>query len=324
MWYVFVSSCRKALVFVVLCDALEIRGNWEWFSWFLFFACFWFCPFPLSWSPEAGCQGANSACEWVLFGLPCVFYNFELAASIEKSDFTRKKKIRISCFSWKIGRSEDVGAACTYGNNPQELSSFSPLWTGHVPPPHLSFYLLLLYLLGPSQDSTENEAPKIPQSLVLNHLPWPVSCSTSQHVPKRWRFWYPNWFPVWVFDSTPWLDTWHHSSRLPVLPASAPLNQEIARHVPCCWQPQNQATGTPAWFALTLYLSLLLFPTHHFFQGSPDCWSFNFVSGFHPWNHPLDLTLEFSSYFTSWLLSLKLCLWLFLLTKSSTQFTFSS
>lgn len=50
----------------------------------------------------------------------------------------------------------------------------------------------------------------------------------------------------------------------------------------------------PTWFALTWYLSVLLFPTCHFFQGPPGCWFFYLVSCSHPWNRPLDLTIEFS------------------------------
>lgn len=106
-------------------------------------------------------------------------------------------------------------------------------------------------------------------------------------------------------------------------PCPCPSKLGRPTRVPCCWQPQNQATDTPTWFAITLYLSLLLFPTHHFFQGPSGC--FNFVSCFHPWNHPLDLTIEFTfSCFKSWTLFLKLCLWLFLLRKSSTQSSSSS
>jgi hypothetical protein len=180
------------------------------------------------------------------------------------------------------------------GNSRQEPSSSWLLWW--LIPTWLASFLSFT-CQAYSQDSTENDASKIPPSLVLDYLPWPVSCPASQHVPKPWRFWRHDWFPVCGFDSSPWPEAWHHSPRLPMLPAHpalAPLNQEDSPMFYTLGSRESQATGTLTGLALIFYLSLILFPTPHFFQGLPGCRLFK-LSCFLPWNHLLDLTAEFNS-----------------------------
>lgn len=64
-----------------------------------------------------------------------------------------------------------------------------------------------------------------------------------------------------------------HLASLPqVTCASCPPKPGRLIHVPCCWKPQKPSHRNPAWFAPTLYLSLLLLPTCHFFQSPSGCW----------------------------------------------------
>lgn len=226
--------------------------------------------------------------------------------------------------------------ACPRRNDPQELSNNGPLRTGYVfvpwPHPHLAATSLCFTYQAHLKTPQRNEASKIPSSLVLNHLPWPAFHSTSQKVPKTWRFWNRDWFPVCGFDSSTWSNTWHNFLRLPVFPAHfAPtlLHQEgllmfHAAAAATLRQPQKPSWRLPICLALTVCLSLLWFPTHSFFQGPPGGWPSNFVSCFHPWYHLLDLTTELSSCFNSGPVCLKPCLWLFVLTKSSAKPSSSS
>lgn len=99
---------------------------------------------------------------------------------------------------------------CPHGNSPQELRGSCPLGQGMSPclGPIPTWPATFFYLPGSSWDSTENEASKIPRSLVLNHLPWPVSRPTShsisQHIPKPWMFYcHPLISCLWIWLISP-------------------------------------------------------------------------------------------------------------------------
>lgn len=228
------------------------------FSGFVFYM---FLFLPISFKPEAqSWQPVSQFRLWMCFLWPTgCFSNFWISCRHLKirrfhSPLPHQKEKKNPDFllflkNWRIWRHWAVRPHC---NDVQELSNSCPLWTGCVlilwPHPHLACYLPFLYLPGPSQDSTENEASKIALSLVLNHLPWAASCSTSRHVPRTWRFWCDDWLPVCGFYSSLWFDTWHHSLRLPVLPvhpAPGPLHQEDPPMFQAAGSHKNQARGIP-------------------------------------------------------------------------------
>lgn len=228
------------------------------FSGFVFYM---FLFLPISFKPEAqSWQPVSQFRLWMCFLWPTgCFSNFWISCRHLKirrfhSPLPHQKEKKNPDFllflkNWRIWRHWVPRPHCS---DVQELSNSCPLWTGCVlilwPHPHLACYLPFLYLPGPSQDSTENEASKIALSLVLNHLPWAASCSTSRHVPRTWRFWCHDWLPVCGFYSSLWFDTWHHSLRLPVLPvhpAPGPLHQEDPPMFHAAGSHKNQARGIP-------------------------------------------------------------------------------
>lgn len=167
MYFVFVSDVAKLFFQAYLAMLGSQRKLWMIFM-FFGFVFYMLLVLPISFKLEArSWQPVGQLSLWKCFVWPTgCFLKIWISCQHLKNRtlYQKKKKIQISCFSWKIGRSRDIGAGCTDGNNPQELSSSCLLWTRHVafPMPHPHWPATLP--ASPSQDSTENEAPKY-----LNH-----------------------------------------------------------------------------------------------------------------------------------------------------------